>query len=393
LPRKINILLALNVNFDAERGGLERSSVNLVKYLSKDPMIQCYCAFTKFVDKIENIIEIETNITSEDDFREILHERKIDIILLPGGPWYSLMAAKAVKGTSCKIITAWHFSPGIIVGNTFQENLRSLKNEKNKLSKIKTLFKLIFFPLYKYKIEQANRKSFRKGYEVSDQFVVLSKTFINEFKQIYGLADTSKIAAINNSNSFEKTISKEDILIKEKTILIVARLDESSKRLSLAFKIWKLVEGKNPDWKLQIVGDGKDMKLYENIVKKLKLKNVIFEGRKSPEQYYIKAAIFFMTSRHEGWGLTLTEAQQMGCIPIAMDSFSSLHDIVQDQKNGFIIKDKDIKSYAAATQNLIDNSELRHTISVNAVINSNRFLPEVIGIKWVELFQEVVASK
>jgi glycosyltransferase involved in cell wall biosynthesis len=44
-----------------------------------------------------------------------------------------------------------------------------------------------------------------------------------------------------------------------------------------------------------------------------------------------------MTSAYEGWGLTLTEAQQMGVVPIAFDSFGAVYDIIENEYNGLII--------------------------------------------------------
>lgn len=385
----MNLLLALNVNFDSESGGLERSSVNLINYLSKQPSVKCFCAFNQFVDKIDNVVEIETIINSYVDLKKIIHDYQIDIVLLPGGPWYTLMVAKAIKGTSCKIITAWHFSPGIRVGNTLQEMIDFYKNENHLKNKLKSILKLLAFPVYQYKIETLDKRMFREAYHLSDRFIVLSPSYIAKFKAFYKFSNVEKIHAISNSLSFNESISQDEILKKEKKILIVARFDESSKRLSYALKIWKLLEDKNPDWKLQLVGDGKDRALYEGLVEKLKLKRVFFEGKQNPKEFYKKAAIFFMTSRHEGWGLTLTEAQQMGCVPIAMNSFGSLQDIITDTVNGYIVGNNNLSEFAARTQALIDNEDLRNTMAWNAVKTSERFAQNSIGKKWLELFESV----
>lgn len=385
----MNILLALNVDFDSNSGGLERSSVNLITYLSKQPSILCVCAFNKFIDKIDNIIEVETSITSAVDLKKIIVDHNIDIVLLPGGPWYTLLAAEAVKNTKCKIITAWHFSPGIRVGITFMESFDSFKNSSGIYEKLKALTKIVLFPIYTWHEEQKDKNMFKEAYRISDRFVVLSDSYISNFKKHYAFSNVDKMMAISNSLSFPESISKEGILSKDKTILIVARLDESSKRLTYALKIWKLLEAKNPEWKLQLVGEGKDRKFYESMVLQLQLKRVFFEGKQQPQPFYRKAAIFMMTSKHEGWGLTLTEAQQMGCVPVAMDSFGSLNDIIAQGFNGFMVKNHNIAGYAKQVQLLIDNVELRQTIAENAVQSSSKFSPDKIGKQWLELFQEI----
>ncbi len=108
-------------------------------------------------------------------------------------------------------------------------------------------------------------------------------------------------------------------LTKHKVVLIVSRLDETQKRLSLALRIWKKVK-QNPvadGWVMKIVGHGGDYELCENIIKNEDIPAVTLEGRQDPIPYYKEASIFMMTSRSEAWGLTLTEAQQMGVVPIA----------------------------------------------------------------------------
>ena len=61
------------------------------------------------------------------------------------------------------------------------------------------------------------------------------------------------------------------------------------------------------------------------------LQRVFFLKGQKTEPYYNEASIFMMTSSFEGWGLTLTEAQQYGCVPLAFHSFASLTDIITDK--------------------------------------------------------------
>lgn len=42
-----------------------------------------------------------------------------------------------------------------------------------------------------------------------------------------------------------------------------------------------------------------------------------------------------MTSQIESWGLVITEAQQFGVVPIAYDSYPTIHEIIHHKKMGF----------------------------------------------------------
>ena len=136
-------------------------------------------------------------------------------------------------------------------------------------------------------------------------------------------------------------------------------------------------------------GMGEDYELYCNLVKRLKLKNVIFEGWQSPKAYYENAKIFLMTSRYEGWGMTIVEAQQMGCIPIVMDTFKALHDIVLDGENGFIVEDNDIDHMADVIRYLVYNPIKMSEIALKSSISTHRFSIDNIGKKWLELYSKV----
>jgi len=78
-------------------------------------------------------------------------------------------------------------------------------------------------------------------------------------------------------------------------------LVEAQKRVSAVLKVWKLIEN-NPlltDWKLTIVGEGKDELFFHWLTNKYKLKRVSFEGRQDPKHYYERASIIMVTSACE----------------------------------------------------------------------------------------------
>ena len=85
----------------------------------------------------------------------------------------------------------------------------------------------------------------------------------------------------------------------------------------------------------------------------LGLEQISFEGFRDPRQYYLESALFMMTSAFEGFGMTLVEAQQYGTVPIAMDSYKSLHDILQDKVNGIVVPDNDIDCFVEELKQLI----------------------------------------
>ena len=146
-------------------------------------------------------------------------------------------------------------------------------------------------------------------------------------------------------------------------------------------------EGKHNDWKLTIVGDGIDLTYFKRIAKRKRLNNISFEGKQENEiAYFERASIFMMTSAYEGWGLTLTEAQQMGVVPIAFESYSSLRDIIEDGRTGIVVKNRVYDDYFRKLISLMDNKEKREYMAKEAIASSHRFSQNVILDQWEALF-------
>ena len=99
-----------------------------------------------------------------------------------------------------------------------------------------------------------------------------------------------------------------------------------------------------------------------------------------------------MTSSYEGWGITLTEAQQMGVVPIAFHSYASLPEIIDDGRNGLIIPDKDEDAYVEKLLWLMDHRIEREAMAVEAIRSSRRFTREAVGDRWMALFGELVPT-
>ena len=184
--------------------------------------------------------------------------------------------------------------------------------------------------------------------------------------------------------SYDTFIQQEKIAVKNKTVLIVSRLEERTKKISVALRIWKRIE-QNPilsDWSLQIVGEGPDFEDYKRYVQN-NLQRVTFYGKQEPRSFYEKASVFLMTSAYEGWGITLTEAQQFGCVPIVMNTYSAARDIISNKENGFLV-DYECQ-FIRRLEQLMTDTTLRNIMAKKAVESSHRFEKARITDLWINL--------
>ena len=97
--------------------------------------------------------------------------------------------------------------------------------------------------------------------------------------------------------------------------------------------------------------------------------------------------MFLMTSDYEGFAMTLNEASQYGAIPFVFNTFTSLTDIIEQGKNGFIFDPDDYESFENMLECIAEDNNERMRIATNAVKNAKRFTRERIAGMWECLIQ------
>lgn len=263
----------------------------------------------------------------------------------------------------------------------------------------KDKFGLVMFKVYLKDLIKELCYSFYNPYKIraigmfnlSDKYLLLSENYKSTFEKVMGINDrTGKLVAIPNPFPFGN-VRYDASSKRENIVLIVARMDENQKRIGVALKMWRDIEPIYQDWRLVIVGEGKDLTGYKHIVKKLHLKNVIFKGHSNNvQEFYKKSKIFWMTSIWEGLPMTLIEAQHYGCICIAFDSFKAVRDVIDNGKNGFYVNCNDCKAFVNVTKQLMQNQSVIYKMQENIINNiSPKFDIKNIIPMWLSLFEEL----
>lgn len=277
----------------------------------------------------------------------------------------------------CKIINCFHLSPDFLD--------YSCDNQKTIKHKLKDFFLKLLEGLDAYSYD------IKSMYNVVDAFVLLSESFKDSFSKRYKLKDLNKLYTIGNPLSFDRFFQLDEISLKKRKVLIVTRFFEKQKNICSALRIWGEIEKDGySEWELVIAGYGQDEKRIKDYAKALQIKRVKFMGKVlDPQKLYEEASIFMMTSKYEGFGMTLTEASQFGCVPVAFDNFSVLHDILTNEENGFIIPSDDEKKFKEVLEELMDNSNMRYKVANRAISNSKRFAVDKICEQWLVLIKKL----
>lgn len=331
---------------------------------------------------------------------KLLIDNKIDIIINQSavGNKFSKILAKSIKNTPTNVISVLHSTPITFEQYKLQFNEELLSQKVDLKLILKKFFHTFFSHLYYLRYS----KQLRLTYNFSAVVLLLSDRFIPLFSNLIKIKHPNKLKSIPNPLSFNSEYNQNDISEKHNTVLYVGRLEYLAKRIDRLIQAWNLIEKRNTDWQLVIVGgDGGNPKEKEqiaeflrlnNLVSDLNLINVKFVGRQNPLQYYENSKIFCMTSSNEGFPMVLGEAMQHGVVPVVFGSYESVYDIIDSKINGIIVKPFDIEEYAKEMEQLMLNSTILAEMARQAIEKSKQFEIEIVGNKWLSLFNELCSK-
>lgn len=218
----------------------------------------------------------------------------------------------------------------------------------------------------------------------TDAIVVITKEDKGYYE--HNLDIKNRIEQIYNPMTIENGDSTYNI--ESKTILSIGRITEQ-KGFDMLVDIGNGVFKKHPDWDWIIIGDGEDKEKVEKKIQKYGLeKNIsIISNVKNIEDYYKKSAIYVMTSRYEGFGLVLTEAQAFHLPCVSYKCPAGPSEIIQDQVNGYLVDCFNLEKMISDINKIIEDVNLRMSFSKNALKNLESFDLNKIINEWKELLK------
>lgn len=205
----------------------------------------------------------------------------------------------------------------------------------------------------------------------SDSFISISKAIEDELLQC--CVDPSKIKYIPNGidiirfspvdeNMKSLLRKKLNIPPKKLVFLYTGRLTQI-KGLELLLRVWKRLIQEEKDLHLILVGPGENQFLsceYElkQFVNKHNLDSVTFTGAVENVYEYLQCSdCFVLPSKSEGLPISLLEAMSCG-LPCIATSVGGISDLIENGKNGKLVKVGDEEGIYNAIVELIRNMEL-----------------------------------
>lgn len=317
---------------------------------------------------------------------QVVVDKKIDIIVNQWGLPYktTMLCNKAIKGTSCKLVSVLHGAPNI--SKVIIKAQDKVKNASNPIAKFG------FSAILKAK-KEVIKWSIRYACRHNEKYIMLSNAFIDSLIKYARIKDASNITAIGNPVTIPVDLNGFSLDNKLKQFLYVGRMDYENKRVNRIVEAWQDIVEKHKDWELVLVGDGPHKQQLMNYVNQHKINRVRFEGFQveAPIRYYKDASIFMLTSDLEGFGLVIIESMSLGCVPIVYGSYEAAYDIIDQGVCGFVTPKPYSEAKTTEKMELLMNDEkLRQDMAKKAMEKAKSFSIDSISQKWYELFNKVL---
>lgn len=179
----------------------------------------------------------------------------------------------------------------------------------------------------------------------------------------------------------------EDYSVKK--AIAVGRL-EYQKGFDILIDCWKEIAKRYPDWKLDIYGEGSCREELQRQINSLQLgEKVKLCGRNNNIiEAYPQYSLHLMTSRFEGQGIVLIEAQACGLPSVVFNYEYGANDIIENEYNGILVEQGNCKKYIEAVMKMMSSEELRKEYGTNALTIGKCYYKENIFNRWIKIINE-----
>ncbi|MDV4150295.1 glycosyltransferase family 4 protein [Clostridium sp. AL.422] len=212
------------------------------------------------------------------------------------------------------------------------------------------------------------------------------------------ISPEEKLIVIKNGIDIEKYKHKNTMLrtalnIPEDAYVVgtVARLSKQ-KAPDIFIRMAEKVKDKIPNAFFVMVGDGEEREEVESFIKNSNLKNsVIITGWIDDAFSYMKNFdVGLLLSRWEGFGLVLSE-YMLAQTPIIATSVDAIPYIIENEKNGLLVKVDDITETTKAVIRLHNDIDLSNKMITNAFKEVNeKYDIKRVSIEHQELIERIL---
>lgn len=223
---------------------------------------------------------------------------------------------------------------------------------------------------------------FRKYASKLDACIVLNEDIQRKYNEKLGLNTT----VIYNPRSFT---SSEKADSRNRRFVTCGRLEAEKGYDDLITAFYRFSQT-YPEWKLLIIGGGSLQEKLKKMVEEYGIsERVAITGYvHNVSELLRNGSVFVMTSRWEGFPMTITEALEIG-LPVISYDIPAMQPLITDGVEGRIVPAFENAELVNAMKEMADDADMRERMSKAAIEKAEMFSTERIVEKWYRLFDEL----
>ena len=159
----------------------------------------------------------------------------------------------------------------------------------------------------------------------------------------------------------------------------------------MMLEAWAEVTGRFPEWRLRLYGSGPDEAALHRQAGELGLTSTVeFRGTTTDVEGALnEASVFALSSRVEGFPMSVMEAMAYGLPTVAFDCAPGVRELITHESDGLIVRPGNTMSFAEELARLMGDEGLRTKLGHQARTSIQRFSADTVIDRWERMFDLV----
>ncbi len=223
-------------------------------------------------------------------------------------------------------------------------------------------------------------------YQKATKLVCVSKDIEHKIQEKYNLTNTT---TIHNPVNFPEKIYQLPNLIPKNYILFFGRFEEEIKNFTLLLNAFKQSKVYGKGKMLLLIGDGSDKDFIQTKIVELQLESfvLVLPFQKNITAFIQNAKCTILTSRFEGFPMSLVESLASGTPVISVDCETGPKEIIQNNFNGLLVENHNENALSEAIKTMIEDENLHQTCKNNAQKSVEHLSLTTIAQQWKQLLE------
>ncbi len=364
-------------------GGTEMVTLQIIKMLENDYEIHLI-PFSK-IDREKIKYDLPKNIILEDiSFKDEISQLDLNF----AKKWNSHHHLQAIK----LLFTCLHeYTFGRFKWRRRLEKISS----KDDIFVFASQELLLFAPKNRFIVQHFHFNSRLYKSFVSKLFRLLSKK-----PNYYIFLTDATRKAIDKKEKFPSSViynpsrftRKENFEYHNNTIMSACRFEDQKDPLML-LKVAKALDDNKFSYTFNIYGSGSMKPKMEEFIKENKLSNVhLISGISQLEPHYLSSDLYLITSKFEGFPLTVIEANTLSVPTIWKEMGDPTKSVMEDDVNGYVIDSNDPQEFAKKIIETLNDKDKLKSLKQSTYVFAEKYQEKNIEHSWKELFIELFSK-